>query len=143
MFKIQDATRLMMIAVILIVAGFGIYNVLNMTVTTKQKEIAILRSMGFDTWDVIFLFFAQGLILGVIGGAIGLVAGYWICRYLETVSFGGGPLGGAGYLHIDIRLAYFIQSMALAIFSSALASILPARAAGKLTPIQIIREGSD
>lgn len=142
-FKIQDATRLIMIVIILLVAGFGIYNVLNMTVTTKQKEIAILRSMGFDSWDVVMLFFSQGLILGIFGGGIGLVAGYWICRYLETVPFGGGPLGGAGYLHISILPIYFVQSMALAIFSSALASILPARAAGKLTPIEIIRAGSD
>lgn len=142
-FKIQDATRIMMIAVILIVAGFGIYNVLNMTVASKQKEVAILRSMGFDTNDIITLFFSQGLILGLFGGAIGCFLGYWICRYLETVSFGGGPLGGAGYLHIAIEPIFFVQGMSLAVISAALASFLPAYTAGRLTPIEIIRSGGE
>jgi lipoprotein-releasing system permease protein len=142
-FKIQNTMRYLMIAVILVVAGFGIYNVLNMTVTQKRKEIAILRSMGFETSDIIFLFFSQGLILGFLGGLIGLVIGYWICLYLQTVPFGGGPLGGAGYLQISIKPAIYLQAMGLAVFSASLASILPARAAGKMTPIEIIRSGTD
>lgn len=142
-FKIQDVMRYIVIAIILIVAGFGIYNVLNITVTQKQKEIAILRSMGFDSNDVIYLFFSQGLILGICGGLIGMGAGYGICRYLETVRFGGGPLGGAGYLKIYLDVAIFVEAMALALFSSSIASILPARAASKLTPIEIIRAGTE
>lgn len=142
-FKIQDVMRYMVIAVILIVAGFGIYNVLNITVTQKQKEIAILRSMGFDGNDVIYLFFAQGFILGLCGGLIGMGIGYWICRYLETVRFGGGPLGGAGYLNIYLDWLIFVEAMVLALFSSSIASILPARAASKLTPIEIIRAGTE
>ncbi len=142
-FKIQNVMRYMMIGIILVVAGFGIYNVLNMTVNQKKKEIAILRSMGFDTSDVISLFFSQGLLLGLCGGLIGLIIGYWICLYLETVPFSGGPIGGAGFLHISLSPIIYLQAMALAIFSSSIASILPAYAAGKMTPIEIIREGAE
>lgn len=141
-FKLQDALRLSMILTILIVAGFGIYNVLNMTVTQKRQDIAILRSMGYDTFDVVMLFFMQGLILGVCGASLGLVAGYFFCRFLQTVSFFPiTPSNPEGHLHISLHWMIYLQAAALALFSASLASILPARAAGRLTPIEIIRSG--
>jgi lipoprotein-releasing system permease protein len=114
-----------------------------MTVNQKKKEIAILRSMGFDTSDVVSLFFLQGLILGIVGGLIGLLLGYGVCLYLQTVPFAGGPMGGAGFLQIAIKPAIYLQGMGLALFSSCIASILPARAAGRMTPIEIIRSGAE
>lgn len=142
-FQIQNALRMTMILTVLIVAGFGIYNVLNMTVTQKRQDIAILRSMGYDTLDVVTLFFSQGLILGVMGGFFGLICGYFVCRYLQTVPFAGG-MGSTrpGHLHIAILPSIYIQAALLALGSASFASILPARAAGKFTPIEIIRMGT-
>ncbi len=143
-FRIQDAVRFLSIGAILIVAGFGIYNVLNMTVMHKRKDIAILRSMGYGTADIIRLFFYQGLFLGVSGAAMGLVFGYVVCLYLQTVPFGESPMGvGTGYLMVSFKPAIYAQAATLALASSMLASILPARAAGKLTPIEIIRSGAE
>lgn len=139
-FKLQDALRFTMIACILIVAGFGIYNVLNMTVNQKRRDIAILRSMGYDTFDIVSLFFSQGLIVGIVGGFFGVIAGYLVCRYLQTIQFTSGA--GAGhrtYLHISLDWHIYLQAAALALISSSVASVLPARAAGRLTPIEIIR----
>lgn len=141
-FKIQNALRFSMIMTVLIVAGFGIYNVLNMTVTQKRQDVAILRSMGYDTFDIVMLFFSQGLILGVFGAAFGLVAGYLFCLYLQTVSFlAANPMNPSGHLHIAFSPGIYLQATLLAILSASLASILPARAAGKLPPIEIIRAG--
>jgi lipoprotein-releasing system permease protein len=143
-FTIQNAVRYMMVAVILIVAGFGIYNILNMVVNQKRRDIAILRSMGYTTWDVMTLFLIQGLIVGVIGAALGLIGGYWICRYLETVPFGGSPLGaGAGHMTVSFTLRIYVYAAGLSIACAALASLLPARAAGRLQPIEIIRAGAE
>jgi lipoprotein-releasing system permease protein len=141
MFKIQNALRFTMIFTVLMVAGFGIYNVLNMTVNQKRQDIAILRSMGYDTFDIVTLFFSQGLILGAIGGFFGLIFGYLICRYLQTIPFGGG-MQATGHLHIAITPSIYIEAAMLALGSASIASILPARAAGKFTPIEIIRMGS-
>lgn len=144
LFKIQNALRYSMIATILIVAGFGIYNVLNMTVSQKRQDIAILRSMGYDTFDVVMLFFSQGLILAVCGAILGLFCGYLFCLYLQTIPFNPpGALAGGnqGFLHISIDIYIYLQGAGLAILSASIASILPARAAGKLTPIEIIRSG--
>jgi lipoprotein-releasing system permease protein len=139
-FKTQDIVRNSMTFSILIVAGFGIYNILSMAVTHKMKEIAILRSMGFEPSDVVRLFFSQGLILGIIGGAVGLLIGYVACRYLESIPVSPQrSMGGSTGMLVSYSIYIYIKALVIAIGSSVVASWLPARAAGKLTPIDIIR----
>ena len=143
-FALQDAIRFLSIGAIMIVAGFGIYNVLNMTVVQKRRDIAILRSMGYSSGDVVWLFFSQGLILGLSGVALGLGFGYLLGLYLQTVPFGSSPLGrGAGHLLISFNPAIYLQAALHAMTATLLASVLPARAAGKLAPIEIIRAGTE
>lgn len=143
-FRIQDAVRFLSVGAVMVVAGFGIYNVLNMTVMQKRKDIAILKSMGYSTREIMGLFFSQGMILGVTGVITGLLFGYLFCTYLSTVPFKGGPGGmGSGHLMVSLNPAIYVQASALALFSSAISSILPAFSAGKLTPIEIIRAGTE
>jgi lipoprotein-releasing system permease protein len=138
--RMQTTLRFTMIFAILLVAGFGIYNVLNMTVTQKRQDIAILRSMGYDTFDIVALFFSQGIMVGITGAAFGLLSGYLLCRYLQTISFFPPGSSHAGEtMHIAFDVGIYIQATLLALIAAAIASILPARAAGKLTPIEIIR----
>lgn len=142
-FQIQDTVRYMMTAAILIVAGFSIYNILNMVITQKRKEIAILRSMGYEPLDIVKLFLIQGVILGIVGGALGVMLGYVVCLKLSTVKFGGGPLGkGTGVLTISFQVGIYIRSFLLSFFAALIASYIPARSAGKMTPIEIIRSES-
>lgn len=141
-FAIQTALRFSMIATVLIVAGFGIYNILNMTVSQKRQDIAILRALGYDAFDVIMLFFSQGIIVGLIGGAFGLLSGYGLCRYLQTVSFMvASPANPLGHLMISLSFGIFAQAGLMALVSAGIASILPAYSASRLTPIEIIRVG--
>jgi lipoprotein-releasing system permease protein len=142
-FQIQDATRYLMIAVILLVAGFGIYNILNVVVSQKKKEIAILRSMGYESQDILELFFLQGIILGVTGSLIGLVLGYISCLGLAQLTFGGGPMGGGAKMMVSFDPTIYLRAFVFGTLSSAIASILPARSAGQLTPIDIIRSGAE
>jgi len=138
-FKTQDLVRNTMTMAILIVAAFGIYNVLSILVTQKRREIAILRSMGFESKDILSLFLYQGLILGIIGGVVGLLAGYIICRYMETLPVPSGRIGRTGNMLVSFDLKIYLGGFALAFFSASLASLLPARAAGRLSPMDIIR----
>lgn len=144
-FKIQDAVRFLTTGAILIVAGFGIYNVLNMTVMQKRRDIAILQSMGYSPGEVTWLFFAQGMLLAVSGASLGLLFGYLFSRFLETIPFkGGGPMDtGADHLLVSFDPAIYVQAAILALLASSIASVLPARAAGRLTPIEIIRAGAE
>lgn len=142
MFRMQNTIRGLVIATVLIVAGFGIYNVLMMTVTQKRRDIAILRSMGYSAREVETLFLFQGLLLGAVGAALGLLFGYAACRLLQTVSFPGPPGSTkVEQLHIALSARIYLQAAALALGASGIAAFLPARAAGRLTPIEIIRAG--
>lgn len=137
-FRTQDIVRNSMTISILIVAGFGIYNILNMAVTHKRREIAILRSMGYESKDIVYLFLIQGLILGALGGVVGLVMGYGICQVMAAIPISSRELGD-NHLIIVYFPGIYIRGFLLAFFSASIASFLPARAAGRMTPIDIIR----
>jgi lipoprotein-releasing system permease protein len=139
-FKIQDTIRYSVTIAILVVSGFGIYNILNVLINQKKREIAILRSIGYESTDIIIIFLIQGVILGIVGSILGMIVGYLICLKLSTLSFSSPYLSTkTGKMLISYDLKIYVQAFFLALFSTLLASILPARSAGKLQPIEIIR----
>jgi lipoprotein-releasing system permease protein len=139
-FKIQDTIRYSVTIAILVVSGFGIYNILNVLINQKKREIAILRSIGYESKDIIIIFLIQGVILGIVGSILGMIVGYLICLKLSTLSFSSPYLSTkTGKMLISYDLKIYVQAFFLALFSTLLASILPARSAGKLQPIEIIR----
>ena len=141
-FKTQDIVRNSMTISIIIVASFGIYNILSILITQKKRDIAILRSMGFTPSDVVQLFFNQGLILGIVGGITGLGLGLIMCWLMGKIDIDPGRIGtSAGKMIISYDYFIYIKALAIAIVASLLSSILPARAAGKLEPMDIIRSG--
>ncbi len=142
-FKTQDIVRNFMTISILVVASFGIYNILSILVNQKRKEIAILRAIGFDAKQIIELFMYQGIILGIAGGLIGILLGFIACLYIQTIKVAPGRLGGANNtMIISFATMIYVKALALAFFSSLISSFLPSYAAGKLSPIEIIRSES-
>jgi lipoprotein-releasing system permease protein len=139
-FTIQTITRNFMTISIVVVAAFGIYNILSIMVTQKRKEIAILRALGFGRKEIVNLFLYQGLILGVLGGVLGLVLGYLICLYMSTLTVGSGrTMGSTGKMLVAFDYMIYVNAIVIAFLSSLVSSFLPAYGAGKLTPIEIIR----
>ncbi len=124
---------------ILVVAGFGIYNILTMAVNQKRREIAILRSMGFEPKDIIQLFLTQGLILGSTGSTVGLGLGYLFCRIMEQIPVSSQRLMGGGKMLVSFDPLIYVKAFILGFLAAIVASLLPARSAGKLEPIEIIR----
>ena len=124
---------------ILIVAGFGIYNILSLAVTHKRREIAILRSMGFEPRDISNLFLIQGLILGIIGGAIGLALGLGIAFGISNIEISADRGLGGNRMMISYDYIIYVKAFMLAFLSAAFAGYFPARTAGRLEPIEIIR----
>jgi lipoprotein-releasing system permease protein len=138
-FTTQDIVRNAMTISILIVAGFGIYNILSLAVTHKRREIAILRSMGFEPYDITNLFLIQGIILGLIGGLVGLLLG-WLASYLMSIIEISADRGlGGNHMMVSFEYMIYLKGFVLALLSSIFASYFPARSAGRLEPIDIIR----
>lgn len=137
-FTLQDIVRYTISVAILVVASFGIYNVLSIMVNQKRREIAILRSIGYSPKRILELFLIQGILLGIGGAITGLAVGFGVKHYVETIKFGGEHMA-IDHLLMSYAPSIYVIGFLLAFVSSLVASILPARAASKLTPIDIIR----
>jgi lipoprotein-releasing system permease protein len=135
---IQDYVRYIITGAILLVGSFGVYNVLSIMIAQKQKEIAILRSMGFGPPKIMQLFMFQGLILGSIGAVLGLLLGTGINLFIESIEL-GFEIGTSNHLIVSYGPEIFITAFLAALGASAIASFIPARHASRLTPLEIIR----
>jgi len=124
---------------LLIVAGFGIYNILNMTIYNKMKDIAILKAMGFSGKDVRQIFMIQSLVIGLIGSSIGLIIGYMLSYMISQVPFDGGDIVSMDRFPVNFNPKYYVTGIVFGILTTALAGYMPSRKAAKLDPIEIIR----
>lgn len=135
MMKTQDLVRNITTVSFIVIVAFGIYNILNMAVSHKTRDIAIIRSIGFNQGDTVFLFLIQGTILGLTGGTLGLIVGYALCFMLESMKIQMGH----HTMTVAWDIAIYLKAFILVSISSIIASYFPARSAGKLSPIEIIR----
>jgi lipoprotein-releasing system permease protein len=124
---------------ILIVAGFGIYNILNMFIIEKMNDIAILKATGFTGSDVMYIFITQAVIIGLMGGIVGLSAGYGVSHLIDNTPFETEALPTIKTYPINYDLKFYITGVVFAFLSTFLAGFLPARKAQKMDPVDIIR----
>jgi lipoprotein-releasing system permease protein len=124
---------------LLVVAGFGIYNILNMLIYEKMNDIAILKAIGFSGKDVQLIFMSQAMIIGIIGGALGLLVGYGLASFIGTIPFETEALPTVDTYPVHLQLSYFIIGFSFAMVSTFLAGYLPSRKAKKIDPVHIIR----
>jgi len=124
---------------LLIVAGFGIYNILNMTIYNKMKDIAILKAMGFSGKDVRQIFMIQSLVIGLIGSVVGLIIGYGLSYMISQVPFDGGDIVSMDRFPVNFNPKYYVTGIVFGILTTALAGYMPSRKAARLDPIEIIR----
>jgi lipoprotein-releasing system permease protein len=133
---LRDIIAIAVSLTILVVAGFGIYNIMNMTVNEKIKEISILKAMGFNGKDVIEIFLTQSVVIGLIGGLTGLVLGSIIVKIVDNIPFEIATLTS---LPVTYNPADYILAFLFGIIITFLAGYLPARKASKIDPVEILR----
>lgn len=121
---------------ILLVAGFGIYNILNMTISQKINDIAILKAIGFKGKDVVRIFVTQAITIGIIGLIGGIILAIILISFLKKVYVGGD----IGYFPIDFELIKFIQGVAIGLLITFFAGYIPAKKAANVDPVEILRK---
>lgn len=121
---------------ILLVAGFGIYNILNMTITQKINDIAILKAMGFKGKDVIQIFVTQAVSIGIAGVIGGMFIASILISILKHVYVGGD----IGYFPIDYEPLKYLQGIFIGLFITFFAGYIPAKKAAKVDPVSIFRK---
>lgn len=137
--------RIIMYAVVgavLVVAAFGIYNVISTVVLEKQRDIAILRAMGFAPRDIERMFLAQGVLIGVIGSAFGIGLGCGLMAGLMRIRFRFPGSTDVTYMAIDWSVLQFVLAGSVAMLAAMTAAYLPARRAAKVQPVDVLRGGT-
>jgi lipoprotein-releasing system permease protein len=134
--ELRDIIAVSVSLALLIVAGFGIYNIMNMTVNEKIKEIAILKAMGYEGNDIVQIFLSQSIIIGIIGGIIGMLTGLGISVIIDHLPFQLATLETypMAYDASDYGMSFFFGFI-----TTFIAGYLPAKKASKVDPIEIIR----
>jgi lipoprotein-releasing system permease protein len=138
---IRNIIMYSVVSAVLIVAAFGIYNIISTNVMEKLRDIAILKSTGFKSRDIQWIFLIQGAVLGVAGVIAGVPLGCAFMYALSQVEFKPPGITEPINMPIDWGFMQFAIASAFAFFAALLASYLPARKGASVLPIDILRGG--
>jgi len=125
--------------VLLTVAGFGIYNILNMMIYEKMDTIAILKATGFTGADVRRIFLLIALSIGFFGGLLGLLLGFGLSALIDQIPFNTAALPTIKTYPINYNPLYYFIGSFFSLATTYLAGFFPSRKASKVDPVVIIR----
>ena len=140
-FVLQNAIIYLTTGSILVVAGFGIFNIISTIVMEKARDIAIMRSIGMPAADVVNIFIFEGLVVGVAGVVCGCALGWGIGAFLGTLP-APGATDPSEHMRVSMTATSYLAGSAIALVSSVAAAWLPARRGAQTDPLAIIRGAS-
>lgn len=124
---------------LLIVAGFGIYNILNMMIYEKMDAIAILKATGFSGKDVNRIFIIIALTIGFFGGVLGLICGFGLSSLIDSIPFNTEALPTIDTYPVNYNISFYIIGISFSLITTYFAGYFPAKKASKIDPVIIIR----
>ena len=137
---VRNVIMYTVVGAIMLVAGFGIYNIISTITHEKARDIAIMKSLGFPEADMRRLFLLEGLAIGGAGSALGWMLGFSMIYALSLVRFEIAATGQEmTHLPITWSALHYVIASSFALGSAAVAGYLPARRAARLNPVDIIR----
>jgi len=139
--QMERVVTIIVISLLQLIAALNIFTSLVMAVMEKQRDIGILMSMGASQTQVSRIFILQGVLIGVVGTVIGLIAGHVICylansqRWIQL----DDAVYSIGFIPFEPRVLDSIWIAAVALGIGFLATIYPARAASRIAPAVALR----
>ncbi|MBD2705721.1 ABC transporter permease [Spirosoma sp. BT702] len=137
--KIRNVMTFVVSMTLLVVAGFGIYNIMNMTVINKIKDIAILKATGFDGKDIVAIFLLQAVFIGLTGGLLGLFIGFGLSYMLSITPFDAGDFLSIKTFPVIFDGKYYVMGILFGVITTVLAGFFPSRKAAQVDPVSILR----
>jgi lipoprotein-releasing system permease protein len=139
--KMEKAVTVVTIGLIELVAALNILITLVMMVMEKYRDIAVLMSMGARRAQIRGIFMLQGILIGVVGTAIGLAAGYALCYFADRYRWIrlDEQVYALSFVPFEPRWVDGVWVAAAAILVSFLATIYPARSATRIAPAEVLR----
>lgn len=138
-FFIQNMIMYSVTGAILIVACFGIFNIISTVIFEKTRDIAIMKSMGFAEGDIRGIFLLEGLALGALGAIIGCVLGLCLTYLLSVVRFKAVGLVEIQQFILKWSIWHYVIASIIAMASAVAAAYIPSRRAAKVNPVEIVR----
>jgi lipoprotein-releasing system permease protein len=138
-FRIQTVITYFITAALLVVAAFGVLNILIMAVLERVNDIAIMKSFGLSRTDITYIYVFQGLVIGLIGSAVGLVLGKLGIEGLRRMPIQMEGLVKAEGLLMSEHTSYYVTAFVASMVIVLIAAVYPARRAAKYDPVEVIR----
>lgn len=139
--QIERWSAYIILSLIIAVSTFNMLGSLSMSVIEKKREIGVLFSLGLEERSILRIFMYEGILIGIIGTMVGLIIGYFVC-WLQ-LNYNIYPLDPTQYkinsLPIEIKISDFFFVVGASFSLTFLASLIPARKASKLNPIDSIK----
>jgi len=139
--ELEKLAMFIILILIVLVAAFNIIGTLIMMVTEKNKDIAILKTMGIKSRSIMRIFMLEGLVIGVLGTTIGGVLGTlicFICDHFKLIKL-QADVYYISYLPFKMHFMDVLLVCAISLLISFLATIYPSRYAAALDPVVAIR----
>lgn|SRR3989344_3022209 len=124
-------------AVSLLVGGIGIMNTMYTSVLERTREIGILKAVGAQNKDIMFLFLIESGFLGFSGGLIGVFLGFSAGKMVEFIAF---QVFGSSLIQATVTPYLWIGALLFSFVVGAASGVLPARQAAKLKPVEALRK---
>lgn len=130
----QTGTMIQTFSLISII--IGIASALVLSAYRRRSEVGIMRAFGVSGRFIVWVFLLQGLLIGLVGALIGCAAGYGLCVFLEGIT----KADGTSALPIAPEQGGYVAAIILTTIGAVVASILPARSAAKVDPLEAIQQ---
>lgn len=124
-------------AVIIVSVAIAIASLLSITVLQKRRQLGILKAMGIKDGSASLIFLFQGLLIGAMASVLGIALGLGLLYSFSMFA----TTGGESIIDFTVSPLFILRSLAISLFASALAGLVPAGRSLHLNPIDVIREG--
>jgi lipoprotein-releasing system permease protein len=145
LFSYQKLLSSVALLIVIGIAALNIITVLILLVMEKQRDVAILKSMGATRRSVLSIFMAQGLLIGVVGTLLGIGLGWGFCYFADTRHLIKLPPGayslnaGLTYLPFHAHLGDTMMVIAITLIMSFISTIYPSWSAARFDPVEALR----
>jgi lipoprotein-releasing system permease protein len=137
--NIRNTMTVVVSFTLLMVAGFGIYNIMNMTIQNKLKDIAILKAQGFSASDVRQIFLTQSITIGVLGAILGMILGFAMSYGVYSLPFPENEFISITRFPITFHIKHYVFAVVFGVVTTLFAGLFPSIKAGKIDPVAILR----
>jgi lipoprotein-releasing system permease protein len=139
--QLEKLALFVIVTIIVLVAAFAIIGHLVLLVAEKRKEIGILKALGATGPSITAAFFAVGMAIGLVGTVAGSAVGLaliWVQNTYKIIRL-AGDVYQIDHLPMKLSPTDFVLVISATLLLSFLATVLPARRAGSLSPVDVLR----